>query len=219
MCKKWRISAFVFLVFGLLSGCALQWSRAQPAGDDDTLKTSEILRYFHHVKSLSQEELSRLYAYEEERLFERGNDQHVLKFALLLTLPDTTFQDVSRALALLDAYISEDKRPEPLKDLAFLLSHMIHERQYQAILYEMARKGLYDAIEERNEKEKLYHNTKQKIDEILAEKKQKESLYKELHKDLDKEKATVKELRKTIEQLKTIEKSINERKQPKVPST
>lgn len=219
MCKKWGIGTIVFLAFGLITGCALQGSGVQPSGDDDTLKTNEILRYFHHVKSLSQEELSRLYVYEEERLSERGNDQHVLKFALLLTLPGTAFQDVSRALALVDAYLSEDKHPESLKNLAFLLSHMIHERQYQAILYEIASKELYDTIEQRDEKEKLYHNTKQKIDEILAEKKRQESLYKELHKELDKEKATVKDLRKTIEQLKTIEKSINERKQPKVPST
>jgi hypothetical protein len=115
--------------------------------------------------------------------------------------------------------MSENKYPEPLKNFAYLLSYMIREMQYQEALYEIASKELHNAVEEKEEKEKLYHNTKQKIDVILAEKKQQESLYKELHKELDKEKATVQNLRKTIEQLKTIEKSINERKHPKAPAT
>jgi hypothetical protein len=219
MCKKWGIYTVVYLVFYLIIGCTLPWSRVQPAEDSDALKTTELLRYFHDVKSLSQEELLHLYAYEEEQLFARENDQNVLKFALLLILPDTEFQDIPRALVLLDAYLSENKYPEPLKNFAYLLSHMIREVQYQEILYEIASKELHNAVEEKEEKEKLYNNTKQKIDIILAEKKYQESLYKELHKELDKEKAIVQNLRKTIEQLKTIEKSINERKQPKAPAT
>jgi hypothetical protein len=219
MCKKWGIGTLVFLVFGLATGCALQWGRIQRSEESDALKISEVLRYFHHVKSLSQEELLRLYAYEEKQLFERGDNQRVLNIALLLTLPNTSFQDSTRALTLLDAYASEDRHPEPLKDLAFLLSYMIRERQYQAIFSEMARKELNNILEERDEKEKLYQIAKQKVDEILAEKKYQESLYKELHKELNKEKETVESLRKKIEQLKTIEKNINERKQSKAPAT
>jgi len=219
MCKKWGICTVVCLVFYLLTGCALQWSRVQPAEDGDASKTNEILRYFHNVKSLSQEELLHLYAYEEEQLFARENDQNLLKFALLLILPDTEFQDIPRALAILDACMSEDKYSEPLKNFAYLLSHMIREVQYQEILYKITNKEFHNAVEEKEEKEKLYNSTKQKIDTILSEKRHQESLYKELYKELDKEKATVKNLRKTIEQLKTIEKSINERKQPKAPAT
>jgi hypothetical protein len=219
MCKKWGICTVVCLVSYLMVGCTLPWSRVQLSEGSDALKTTELLRYFHNVKSLSQEELLHLYAYEEEQLFASENDQNVLKFALLLILPDTEFQDIPRALALLDAYLSENKYPESLKNFAYLLSHMIHEVQYQEILYEIASKELHNAVEEKEEKEKLYNNTKQKIDIILSEKKHQESLYKELYRELDKEKTTVKNLRKTIEQLKTIEKSINERKQPKAPAT
>jgi len=195
----------------------MQWGRWHTLREGDTLTITEILRYFYNVRSLSQSELLYLYTIEEEQLAE--TDDNTLKFAILLTLSNTEFQDTSRALGLLDAYIMENKHPESLRNFAFFLSYMIYEKREQETLYGEIRKKLYDIIEDRDDKEKLYQMAKQKIDNILSEKKHQESLYEELYQELNREKATTENLRKQIEQLKTIEKSINERKQPKDSAT
>jgi hypothetical protein len=217
--KNYGVGPIFFLIFFLFTGCAMQWSRGHALREGATLKITEILRYFHNVRSLSQEELLYLYTLEEEQLAETDNDNNLLKFAILLTLPNTEFQDTSRALGLLDAYIMENRHPESLRNFAFFLSYMIYEKREQETLYGEVRKRLYNIIEDRDEKERLYQMAKQKIDNILSEKKYQESLYDELYQELNREKATTENLRKQIEQLKTIEKSINERKQPKDPAT
>jgi hypothetical protein len=195
----------------------MQWGRWHTLREGETSTITEILRYFYNVRSLSQSELLYLYTLEEEQLAE--TDDSVLKFAILLTLSNTEFQDTSRALGLLDTYIMENKHPESLRNFAFFLSYMIYEKREQETLYREIRKKLYSTIEDRDDKEKLYQMAKQKIDNILSEKKHQESLYEELYQELNREKATTENLRKQIEQLKTIEKSINERKQPKDSAT
>lgn len=217
--KNYGTGSIFFLVFILFTGCAMQWSRGHTFREGETVKITEILRYFHDVRSLSQEELLYLYTLEEEQLAETDSDNNVLKFAILLTLPNTEFQDTSRALGLLDAYIMKNRHPESLRNFAFFLSYMIYEKREQETFYEEIRKRLYNTIEERDEKEKLYQMAKQKIDNILSEKKHQESLNEELYQKLNREKATTENLRKQIEQLKTIEKSINERKHPKDSAT
>lgn len=212
---KRYVSCFLFvfsLVSFLVTGCALQWNKVYSPTQGAESKIAEILRYFHDKESLPQEELLYLYAQEEEQFLKKNNDQSALVLALLLTLPQTEFQDISRAMTLLNAYLSEDKHPKSLRNFASLLSYMVSKKKNQEALYEIARKKLHDTHKERNEKEIMYKKAKQEL-------KDQESLYKKLYKELDEEKKTVEDLRQQIEQIKTIEKNINERKQDKSPET
>ena len=181
---------------------------------------AEILQYFQQAQASPQKTLQRLHAELETQYAVEPHRRNIMKLALLLSMPDTGFQDTSRAIGMLETYFEhEEPKSDFMHSFASLLRYMLTEQKNQETLQNMVSQKLYDTIAQRDEKERLYELTNQKLHVALSEKKRQALLYEKLHKALDDAKDRVEMLQKKIEQLKTIEKIIKKRKNPKAPAT
>ena len=215
---KIRVCLLVCLVW-LISGCALTKS-VPPDEEKDALKVVEILRYFQFVQQLPAQELQRQYVIQEDKYNREQNDKNRVMLALLLTIPQTEFHDTSRAVDILSG--SPALRPHPetsVQNLSSLLLHFLAEQKDQEARYAQVRKQLNSVLAENKAKERQYKKTSQQLSAMLAKIKQQELLNNQLGEKLGKERARVEALQRKIEQLKLIEKSITDRKNPKEPAT
>jgi len=144
------------------------------------------LAYYHRVSSLSGEELKKEYLASNQAYLKSKSDQSRLQLALLLGLPNTSFKDNSKALALLKEYLANNSNDNSqTKNFALLLSTYIGENKRQ----EEKLKAEQNHIEEQG----------QKLEELKDK--------------LKTEQNRSDELEQKLEALKGIEKSIIERQQ------
>jgi hypothetical protein len=183
------LAGTVLLLCGLLfSGCTFMKS---PFTSDrpSTSQPNNIdgyLAYYRYTSNLSSEEQKKEYAMVNQAYAKNKNDSSRLQLALLLSLPNTSFKDDSRALSLLKEFLANKATDSSQqKDFALLLSTYIaeHKRQEEKLKTEQGR----------NEE------LEQKL-ETLKEK-------------LKTEQSHGEELEQKLEALKGIEKSIIERQQ------
>ena len=102
---------------------------------------------------------------------------------------------------------------------ASFLHYILSQAHYHEHLYEEAKEKLNTALKERDQQAALYERTKLQLDHSGLEKRKQQARYNKTNRALHREKQEVENLRKQIEQLKTIEKTINKRKQTDSPST
>jgi hypothetical protein len=179
-----------------------------------------VLNYYEEIKTMSNIELKNEYKNIEKLYISEKSNENALKYAFLMILPNSEFYNSHRAAYILDEIIMKSgSGNEFCKDIAILIRDIITISNKKDFLYEETNKRLDNVISEKQEKDFLYQEMSKKISSIMEEYEKKDSLNKKLNEEIVVQKQTVERLQKKIEELKEIEKSINERKSSKEPTT
>ena len=120
---------------GVLAGCGVlrglesqepaPWVQAggsQPATDAESL-----LLYYEHVRKLAAADLNREHDTVRQAYTRSRSDFSRIRFAMVLSLPNTAFSDEGRALEMLEP-VSRNQG-SPLHGLAYLLASQLQERK------------------------------------------------------------------------------------------
>ena len=202
----------------ILSGCAA-FTQLVATSAPPPSSASETLQFYNDAKALTPTALRQLYAQEQARLTQADAPAGPIRLALLLTIQGTPFHDNSRAAELLRAYTQQTHHDADLRALASLLLSTLSEAQRQVTRYQKTKLALDGVIKEKTQIEHRYEWTKNRLAHAQNERSQHEKHYEQVNEALRQEKQTVENLREQIEQLKTIEKMLNERKVKKTPAT
>jgi hypothetical protein len=103
---------------------------APPAVSESPPAVSEVdnlLRYFQQLKKLSGTELGKEHDNVRQAYLKERSEFNRVRLAMILSLPNTSFGDDSRALELLDPTVRNQQAS--LYGLAFLLSAHLQERR------------------------------------------------------------------------------------------
>ena len=206
----------------MLAGCA---STQPPVTSPVTLietRDSQIkafLQYFYHAKSLNPKELHQLYIQEEDVLFHQDDHDSILRLALLSLLQDTKLQTTSRSIDLLRTYLYESGLDEERRHFAAFLLHTLSQNQYRALNHQITKEKLNAALKERDELAARNRQIKVQLEHAWLEKRKQRVHNKKATQALLQEQRTVETLRKQIEQLKVIEKTLDQRKKDKSSGT
>jgi len=203
----------------ILSSCASFTNLVATSTPPEPPSVSRVLQYYHNAKVLAPDELQELYAQEEAQMGDTEDPERAFRVALLLTVQGTDFQDHERAATLLHDYAQQADHDGDLRALALLLLGTLTETQRQVTRYQEAKHELDGVIKEKTQLQKRYEWAQQRLARIQSEQNKHEEHYQQINKALRKEQKTVENLRKQIEQIKTIEKMLNERKLKKTPAT
>jgi hypothetical protein len=169
---------------------------------------------------MSNIELKNEYKNRENLYGNEKSKENALKYVFLMILPNSEFYNSHRAAYILDEMIMRSgNNRDSYKNIAVLIRDVIVVSNKKDFLYEETNKRLDNIISEKQAKESLYQEISKKIDSIMVEYDKKDILNKKLNEEISAQKQTVERLQKKIEELKAIEKSINERKISKEPAT
>lgn len=209
------------IVSVILSGCAQFTNLVATSTPPARPSVSGVLQYYHNAKALVPDELNELYAQEDARLgdVEDADPERALRVAMLLTLQGTVFHNTGRAARLLQDSMQQSGNDEDLRALASLLLNTLSETQRQVTRYQETKLELEGVIKEKSQLQQQYQSARKRLARIQTEQNKYEANYQKVNEALRQEKETVENLRKQIEQLKTIEKTLKERKLKKPPST
>jgi hypothetical protein len=213
---KFMLSLMVCII---LSGCAQFTNLVATTTPSEPQSVSRVLQYYHNAKILASDELHELYTQEEAHMGEADDPERTLRVALLLTLQGTAFHDNERAATLLQDYTQREDSNSDLRALAFLLLGTLSETQRQVTRYQEAKLELDGVLKEKSQLFQRYEWAKKRLARIQSEHSKYEEHYQRVSEALRQEKETGENLRKQIEQLKVIEKMLNERKPKKTPAT
>jgi FixJ family two-component response regulator len=100
-----------------------------------------------------------------------------------------------------------------------LLRDIISTAKNIDFLYEITKKRLDEVISQQKNQDALYKEVNEKLNILMEEHAKKDTLNKQIKEELDIKNKTVDELQKKIDEIKVIEKSINNRKNTKEPTT
>jgi hypothetical protein len=130
-----RRAALILIGCGVLAGCGalrefesqepapgVQAGSPQPASDAESL-----LLYYQHVRKLPGPELDREHDAARQALSRSRSDFNRIRFAMVLSLSNTAFNDEARALELLDP-VSKNTGGQ-LSGLAYLLISHLQDRK------------------------------------------------------------------------------------------
>lgn len=203
----------------ILSGCAQFTNLVATSSSPEPPSVSRVLQYYHNAKALAPDELHELYAQEEARMEDADDPERTLRVALLLTLQGTDFHNNGRAATLLQHYTQQADHDGDRLALASMLLSTLSQAQHHATRYREAKLKLDGVIKEKAQLQQHYERARARLTRIQHEQNKYEEHYQQVSEALRQEKETVENLRKQIEQLKTIEKTLNERKHKKTPAT
>lgn len=178
-----------------------------------------FLQYFYHAKSLDPKKLHELYMQEEEAVLNRKNDDSILRLALIALLQDAKLQTTSCAIDLLQSYLHENNPDEERRQFAAFLLHTLAQLQYRALNQHIIQEKLNTTLQERDALTARYQQTKGQLEHASAESRKQRIHNKKTEQALLQERRIVANLRKQIEQLKGIEKKLDQRKKDNSPST
>jgi cellulose biosynthesis protein BcsQ len=151
--KPIALSMLLLALLGtLLPGCAAKGDRLSSGNEcfgricvGQSAEAGELLAYNQRIRSLSPEELNSEYAIATQALTRQKSDANRLRIVLLLTQPNASFRDDTRAAALIDEVLAN--RPaenSAMKALAQLLGAMVNERRRQEDRYQKLNQKLGD---------------------------------------------------------------------------
>jgi hypothetical protein len=183
------------------------------------------------LRALPPEALNREYARQEAAFAQSHSAEDRLRLVLLLSLPDTDFENRLYARELLQSYLNApEPHPQGLTDVAvFFMTFMenktslsayksrIHnlrkdlaEKEHQLVEQQQTIKKLQEDL---GVQRALHSNISRKLQETLSEKEQQFAVSRNLDRKLRDERRNVKRLEEQIEKIKDIEKSLIEREQ------
>jgi hypothetical protein len=212
------VSRILFFFFFLsFLGCHNNKLFLKISGDEHV---DDILHYYDEIKAMSGVEIRSEYKNKENLYLNEKSKENTLKYVFLMLLPNSEFYNSHRAAYILDEMIMKSgDNKDPFKNIAALIRDIIAVGNKKDLLYEETNKKLDNIISEKQTKELLCQEMSKKIASITEEYEKKESLNKRLNEEIAVQKQAVERLQKKIEELKAIEKSINERKVSKEPTT
>jgi hypothetical protein len=202
----------------MLAGCALQGFHGTSIEAHNS-QITDFLQYFHHAKSLDRKELHQLYIQEEGILFNQNDHDSTLRLALLSLLQDSKLQTTSRAIDLLQSSLYENHPDKERRHLAVFLLHTLSQSQYRALNHQITTEKLNMALKERDELAARYQQVKVQLEHAWIERHKQHIHNEQANQALLQEQRAVENLRKQIEQLKVIEKTLDQRKKEKPPAT
>ncbi len=98
-----------------------------------TLTLNRAVLYYTCIGSLSQPDLATEYNATKESYTKTGSDSDRVKLAMLLSLPNTSFQSIAEALKLLQDPPANPASPPPaLHNLARMLNVLLTEQQRES---------------------------------------------------------------------------------------
>jgi hypothetical protein len=190
-----------------------------------------FFQYFVSLRALPPEALNREYARQEAAFAQSHSAEDRLRLVLLLSLPDTDFENRLYARELLQAYLNApEPHPASLTDVAvFFMTFMENKTSlsgYKSRIRDL-RKDLAEKEHQLAEQQQiikklqedlvtqkvLHSNISRKLQETLNEKEQQFAVSRNLDRKLRDERRNVKRLEEQIEKIKDIEKSLIEREQ------
>ena len=225
----WPVIVLCLLTF--LVSCTVP---AQPRTVLARVEETEIERFFQYfarLRALSREALQREYAQQEIAFAHSRGAGDRLRLALLLSLPDTNFENTTYALELLQEYLNEptqshaqfreialflgtfiqNKKPdnEPSEPLiAKQLQEALRDQERQLVAQQQLHKKLLIELEAQKS---LAHNLSKQLQEALSDKERQLIAQQQLSKKLQDERRNVRRLQDKIEKIKDIEKSLIEK--------
>ena len=180
----------------------------------------EALNYYEEIKAMSNIEIKNEYENKEYLYINAKDKKNTLKYVLLMISPNSEFYNSHRAAYILDEMITRSGNGKgTYRNFAILMRDVITEINKKDLLYDETNKKLNNIISEKQERDFTYQEINKKIDSIMVEHEKKDNLNKKLNEEINIQKQAVERLQKKIEELKAIEKSINERKISKEPKT
>ena len=214
-----RIALVCIFAYISLTGCTSYVQNLVSSEPENATQVATLLAFFDRAKSLQPHDLEILYTREQKAALHPNDTESMIRLAMLLTIRNTAFRNPRRATQLLKQFMASNSQNTELRQLASLLLHMTADlNQYEAI-YKETKEKLNENVAERRTQEKKYHFVKNQLKEVQSEKQEQQAHTQKVNSELRKERQEVETLRKKIEQLKTIEKTITERKKDLQPST
>jgi hypothetical protein len=211
--------------------CAVPAPLVHTVEQTDTTDMERFFRYFLSLRALPLDVLNNEYAQQEAAFAQSHSAEDRLRLVILLSLPDTDFENRRYALELLQAYLNEpEPQPTGLMDVAaFLMTFMenkasrtAYETRIRHLKKDLAEKE-HELVEQQQTIKKLQedlaaqknlnNNISKKLQEILNEKERQFAVSRYLDRRLQDEIKHVKKLQEQIEKIKDIEKSLLEREQ------
>ncbi len=225
----WPVIVLCLLTF-LVSCSVPAQPRAVLAPVEET-EMEQFFQYFARLRALSRDALQREYAQQESAFVHSRSAVDRLRLALLLSLPDTNFENTTYALELLQEYLNEptqshaqfreiavflctfiqNKKPddvpsEPL--IAKQLQEALRDQERQLGAQQQLNKKLQTDLEAQKS---LAHSLSKQLQEALSDKERELIAQQQLSKKLQDEKRNVRRLQEKIEKIKDIEKSLIEK--------
>jgi len=225
----WPVIVLCLLTF--LVSCSVPAQPRTVLARVEETEMEQFFQYFARLRALSRDALQREYAQQESAFVHSRSAVDRLRLALLLSLPDTNFENTTYALELLQEYLNEptqshaqfreiavflytfiqNKKPddvpsEPL--IAKQLQEALRDQERQLGAQQQLNKKLQTDLEAQKS---LAHSLSKQLQEALSDKERELIAQQQLSKKLQDEKRNVRRLQEKIEKIKDIEKSLIEK--------
>ncbi len=181
-----------------------------PRGVPDPHDAELLLRYYHGLKSLPTHQLQQELRHAQQATTKEPTRFDQMRLILLLSLPKEKIQDRKQARALLQDFLKAENagNMESLYNLALLLQGFLIEDANQEHRYRL----LQEKLEQKEEKIRRLRSGLKYLD---GRHKQEQEWAASLEQQLENERGRAETLKQQLEAIKTIEKRLEHRSQPK----
>lgn len=224
-----------FVIFFLVGGCTAAGHLASPPPPPAPSGVEVLLDSLTSLHTLTPEALRQEQARLDAEIVRQPGLEPLLRLAVLLSLPDTVVTDRARALELLQRGLTDSPPSGALRQLGHLVRVLLtspaHERTVIQLqeAFRQARQAqeqlaqrtvqlqqqLQEARAEHTQHVARIAQLQQQLQEARAEQQRATTQQAHLQRRLEQERATTSKLRRQIEELRSIEKSLMEPRQDK----
>jgi hypothetical protein len=157
---------FPVVILALLVGCvAVPENQPAPCPPPSevvvTGQMDDMMQYYDSLRKQSSSELAKIYDRVKQNFGQNKSDANRIRLALLLTLPNTSFRDVSAALHLLNDGPRDSKHVNNLQSFRNLLAALLAEQQRLS-------NNLEEASQKLKEEQKRADTLQHQIDAIKS---------------------------------------------------
>lgn len=215
------LGVYVYLSVLLLGSCAEPSLPYQAFADEisrspmrqsvpDSGAVELLLRYYYNLNSLPENEFQRELDQAWQAVARKPTRLDRLRLILLLSLSGESVQDRERARVLLRDFLKTKSadNPDSLDNLALLLQEFLIEDAHQEHRYRLLREKL-------EQKEEQIRRLRIGLEYLDGQHKQEQEWAASLEQKLENERGKTQTLKQQLEALKTIEKRLEHRSQPK----
>jgi DNA repair exonuclease SbcCD ATPase subunit len=211
---------FPLLCISLLIGCTPDYLNPSFSPGGHYYNGNQLAKYFHHLSDLPLEQL--IQEYEAAKLAYKTNENYAntLRYVLFLLLPNPELNDSTQAERILESVLRSNKNEiKSLENISLLLTYFVKKINKDKMLYEYHSDRLEDEIDKNRKQLLTYQKLNKKLRDTVRKKIQQDVRYQKLDQELKEKSKTIETLQKKIEELKTIERNLNQRRNTKSPTT
>lgn len=211
---------FPLLCLSFLTGCTLDNLQLPFFPGEHHANADQLAEYFHHISNLPLEQLIREYETAKLVYDNHKNYTNTLRYVLFLILPNPELNDTRQAEHLLASMLRSNKNEnKSLENISILLIYLVKEINRDEMLHEYHNARLMGEIEKNKKQLLIYRKLNEKLRDTVRKKAQQDVYYQKLNQELQEKRETIEALQKKIEELKTIERNLNQRRNTKSPTT